>query len=131
LKGIKSVQVENRQSIHGKQELKPDIRDCDSSFNSKGEKLEPLTERLADGESIQSLSRLIEMIVGSFVSHPEEVYVLVEARERTTAFSLHVSPQDRVILLDNRQYLASCVAVILSVAGRNQPGSILLEVSDE
>ena len=71
---------------------------------------------------------LIEYLAQSLVEHPEQVRVYRKDMRRSTILKLEVAPEDTGRVIGKQGRVASAMRVLVQVAARNEPKSVVLEI---
>ncbi len=74
------------------------------------------------------MEELIEFLAKALVEHPEKVHVHRKDMRRSTVLKLEVAPDDTGRVIGKQGRVASSMRVLLQVAARNEPRSVVLEI---
>lgn len=74
------------------------------------------------------MEELIEFLAKSLVEHPNKVRVIRKDMRRSTVLKLEVAPDDTGRVIGKQGRVASSMRVLLQVAARNEPRSVVLEI---
>ena len=73
------------------------------------------------------MEELVEYLAKSLVEHPNKVRVIRKDMRRSLVLKLEVAPDDTGRVIGKQGRVASAMRVLLQVAARNEPKSVVLE----
>ena len=74
------------------------------------------------------MEELVEYLAKSLVEHPEKVRVIRKDMRRSLVLKLEVAPDDTGRVIGKQGRVASAMRVLVQVAARNEPKSVVLEI---
>jgi len=74
------------------------------------------------------MEELVEYLAKSLVEHPEKVRVHRKDMRRSLVLKLEVAPDDTGRVIGKQGRVASAMRVLVQVAARNEPKSVVLEI---
>ena len=74
------------------------------------------------------MEELVEYLAKSLGEHPEKVRVIRKDMRRSLVLKLEVAPDDTGRVIGKQGRVASAMRVLVQVAARNEPKSVVLEI---